>query len=233
MEINYLIENLKSLLIKYSSDKTQVEENLFELFSSFQTKEGNQNIENFAEFVLLASSLFEIKARRMLPQDDDVEWMDEVEILKDKDLAFARLLQFRAFSEIGIAMASRIKNSENQIKAFKYYQTKSLFPRPDVNYIIERDKFFSVAQEVFTRYKTIEGFKHIDKDLPDLQIAIDQFLKIIDSRLTTSFEEILRDLNSSREAIAFFLALLEAVRWGFVKADQDSIGITIEKSYEL
>ena len=48
----------------------------------------------------------------MLPQDEEIEWLEEVEILKDKDLAFARLLQFKAFSEIGIALASKIKHNE-------------------------------------------------------------------------------------------------------------------------
>jgi segregation and condensation protein A len=233
MELSYLVDNLKSLLVRYTSESIQIEENLYELFTSFEVKNFNKEIESYADFVLLASSLFELKAKRMLPQDDEVDWLDEVEILKDKDLAFARLLQFKAFSEIGIAIASKIKHNENEIKSFKYYQTKNLFPKPDVEYLIDKDKFENIAQEVFYRYKTIEGFKHIDKDLPDLQDAIDDLLKVVDKRLNTSFESIVNDLNTEKEAIAFFLALLEAVRWGFIKAKQDNESIKIEKNYEL
>ena len=233
MELSYLVDNLKSLLVRYTSESIQIEENLYELFTSFEVKNFNKEIESYADFVLLASSLFELKAKRMLPQDDEVDWLDEVEILKDKDLAFARLLQFKAFSEIGIAIASKIKHNENEIKSFKYYQTKNLFPKPDVEYLIDKDKFENVAQEVFHRYKTIEGFKHIDKDLPDLQDAIDDLLKVVDKRLNTSFESIVNDLNTEKEAIAFFLALLEAVRWGLIKANQNGESITIEKNYEL
>jgi segregation and condensation protein A len=233
MELNYLVDNLKSLLVRYTSENIQIEENLHELFANFEIKNLNNEIDNYAEFVLLAASLFELKAKRMLPQEDDVEWIDEVEILKDKDLAFARLLQFKAFTEIGIALASKIKHNENEIKSFKYYQTQNLFPKPDVEYQIDHDKFLSVSKEVFHRYKTIEGFKHIDKDLPDLQEAIDDLLKVVDQRLNTSFESIINDLHSEKQAIAFFLALLEAVRWGFIKANQNSESITIEKNYEL
>jgi len=233
MELNYLVDNLKTLLVRYTSENTQIEENLHELFANFEIKSLNNEIENYAEFVLLAASLFELKAKRMLPQDEDVDWIDEVEILKDKDLAFARLLQFKAFTEIGIALASKIKHNESEIKSFKYYQTKSLFPTPDIEYQIDHDKFINVAYEVFNRYKTIEGFKHIDKDLPDLQEAIDDLLKLIDQRLNTSFESIVNDLQSEKQAIAFFLALLEAVRWGFIKANQNSESIIIEKNYEL
>ena len=229
MEINYLIQNLESLLIKYSNNKSQVEENLHELISGLEVKSINSEIETFADFLVLASSLFEMKAKRLLPQDDEIEWIDEVQIIMNKDLAFARLLQFKAFSEIGIALASRIKKNERLINSFKYYQTGNLFPKPDVEYLIDRDKFLSTSNEVFRRYKTIEGFQHIDKDLPDLQKAIDNFLYEVDSRINTSFEEIINELDTTEEAVAFFLALLEAVRWGFVKAEQESNGINIEK----
>ena len=229
MEINYLIQNLESLLIKYSNNKSQVEENLHELISGLEVKSINSEIETFADFLVLASSLFEIKAKRLLPQDDEIEWIDEVQIIMNKDLAFARLLQFKAFSEIGIALASRIKKNEKSINSFKYYQTGNLFPKPDIEYLIDKDKFINTSIEVFRRYKTIEGFQHIDKDLPDLQKAIDNFLYEVDSRINTSFEEIINELDTTEEAVAFFLALLEAVRWGFVKAEQESNGINIEK----
>ena len=233
MELSFLVDALKSLLINYTSNNSQIDESLNDLFSSLESKNLNNEIENYAEFILLASSLFELKAKRMLPQEEEIEWMDEVEVLKDKDLAFARLLQFKAFSEIGIALASKIKYNENEIKSFKYYQTKNLFPKPDVEYEINKDKFNEVAIEVFDRFKTIEGFKHIDKDLPDLQKAIDDLLQVVDKRLNTSFESILNEVNTEKEAIAFFLALLEAVRWGFVKASQNDDAIKIEKNYEL
>ena len=233
MELSFLVDALKSLLINYTSNNSQIDESLNDLFSSLELKNVNNEIENYAEFILLASSLFELKAKRMLPQEEEIEWMDEVEILKDKDLAFARLLQFKAFSEIGIALASKIKYNENEIKSFKYYQTKNLFPKPDVEYEINKNKFNEVAIEVFDRFKTIEGFKHIDKDLPDLQKAIDDLLQVVDKRLNISFESILNEVNTEKEAIAFFLALLEAVRWGFVKASQNDDGIKIEKNYEL
>ena len=229
MEINFLIQNLESLLIKYSNNKSQVEENLHELITGLEEKNINNEIETFSEFLLLASSLFEMKAKRLLPQDDEIDWIDEVQIMKDKDLAFARLLQFKAFSEIGIALASRIKKNERSINSFKYYQTGNLFPKPDIEYFIDKNKFINTSIEVFRRYKTIEGFQHIDKDLPDLQKAIDNFLYEVDSRINTSFEEIINELDTTEEAVAFFLALLEAVRWGFVKAEQESNGINIEK----
>ena len=235
MEINRIIDNLKDLLIKYTSNsETLLEEDLNLIFNKIETTTFTEDIDNYAEFVLLGASLFEIKAKRLLPQDQQVDWLDEVELMKDKDLAFARLLQFKAFSEVGLALASRIKKNEVSVSAFKYYQTKDMVLKPDIEYELKLEKFNTITQEVFLRYKTFKGFEHIDKDLPDLQSSIDDLLKEVDERLSTSFEELVLGVKTTEEAVAFFLALLETVKWGFIKADQDNIDreINIEKNYE-
>ena len=230
-----VIENLKQLLVEHTSNtEIQIANNLTMIFQSFQNKSLKEDIDSYAEFVLLGASLFELKAKRLLPQDEEVDWLDEVELIKDKDLAFARLLQFKAFTEVGIAMAIKVKEAEKEISAFKYYQTSSLSVKPEIQYELDINKFEDIAVEVFSRYKTIQGFSHIDKELPDLQEAIDDLLKIVDKRLNTTFEELLSTVDSSQEAVAFFLALLEAVRWGFIKAEQTNVNkdIIIEKNYE-
>lgn len=102
MKNTEIIENLKNLLVEYTSkSEVQIENNLTMIFQSFENKSLKDDIDNYSEFVLLGASLFELKAKRLLPQDDEVEWLDEVELIKDKDLAFARLLQFKAFTEVG------------------------------------------------------------------------------------------------------------------------------------
>tara|TARA_B100000902_G_scaffold14527_1_gene17588 strand:- start:2649 stop:3356 length:708 start_codon:yes stop_codon:yes gene_type:complete len=230
-----IIENLKNLLVEYTSkSELQIENNLTLIFQSFENKSLKEDIDNYSEFVLLGASLFELKAKRLLPQEEEVDWLDEVELIKDKDLAFARLLQFKAFTEVGIAMAIKVKQTEQEISAFKYYQTSSLKVKPDIQYSINIDDFKDTAMEVFSRYNTIQGFSHIDKELPDLQEAIDDLLKLVDRRLNTTFEELVSSVNTSQEAVAFFLALLEAVRWGFIKAEQTNTSkdIIIEKNYE-
>ena len=235
MDLNKIIEELKNLLIKYTSNSdAYIEENLTSIFKSFENKSINEDIESYAEFVLLGASLFEMKAKQLLPHNENIDWLDEVEIMQDKDLAFARLLQFKAFSEVGIAIASKIKNNENRIPAFKYYQTNNLKIKPNIKYEVNLNKFTLIANEVFHRYKTIEGFDHIDKDLPDLQESIDELLNIVDQRLNTSFEELVSGVNTTEKAIAFFLALLETIKWGFIKAEQtkNENEINIEKNYE-
>ena len=235
MDLNDLISNLKSLLIDFSDNKNEnLNTNLLNLFSSLNVENVRKDIDSFSEIVLLVASLFELKAKSLLPQNEDVDWIDEIQLIKDKDLAFARLLQFKAFSEVGIALASRIRENEMSISAFKYYQTLNLFSKPDIEITIDKKIFQETAEEVFIRYKSIKGFDHIKYDLPDIDEAINSLLSSVDKRLNTSFEELASEVETSEKAVAIFLALLEAIRWGFVKAEQVNNNelIKIEKNYE-
>ena len=235
MELSDLISNLKSLLIDFSDNKNQkTNVNLVNLLSSLNLEQVRKEVGSFSEIVLLVASLFELKAKSLLPQNEDVDWIDEIQLIKDKDLAFARLLQFKAFSEVGIALASRVRENEMSISAFKYYQTLNLFKKPDIEISIDKQIFQDIAKEVFVRYKSIKGFDHIEYDLPDIDEAINSLLSNVDERLNTSFEELASEVETSEQAVAIFLALLEAIRWGFVKAEQVSNNelIMIEKNYE-
>ena len=235
MDLNDLISNLKSLLIDFSDNKNEnLNTNLLTLFSSLNVENVRKDIDSFSEIVLLVASLFELKAKSLLPQNEDVDWIDEIQLIKDKDLAFARLLQFKAFSEVGIALASRIRENEMSISAFKYYQTLNLFSKPDIEITIDKKIFQETAEEVFIRYKSIKGFDHIEYDLPDIDEEINSLWSNVDKRLNTSFEELASEVETSEQAVAIFLALLEAIRWGFVKAEQVNNNelIKIEKNYE-
>ena len=45
-----------------------------------------------AMFCMFVASLFELKAKSLLPQNEEVDWIDEIQLIKDKDLAFDALL---------------------------------------------------------------------------------------------------------------------------------------------
>ena len=235
MQLEELISNLKTLLIDFSDDNSAKQNtNLTNLFNSLNLDHVRKDLDSFSEIVLLVASLFELKAKSLIPQNENVDWLDEIQLIKDKDLAFARLLQFKAFSEVGIALASRIRENEMSIGAFKYYQTLNLYSKPDIEITLDKIKFNEVAEEVFVRYKSIKGFDHIEYNLPDVDEAINSLLTSIDERLNTTFEDLASEVETSEQAVAIFLALLEAIRWGFVKAEQVNNNelIKIEKNYE-
>ena len=229
--IESIIEELKDLLVKHSSlDGEIIEESLHTLFGKIDRNE-DHDIENLVDFVFFAATLYELKARFLNSNDKEIDWLDEVEVLKDRDIAFTRLLQFKAFSEVGIAIASKIQNEEKSTSVFKYYQVREMIPTSIVIKDINLTQFESTAEETYNRFNTMKGFAHIDKDLPDIQISIENFIKHVNLKMYDTFEDIISD-GTYQDAIAYFLALLETVRWGIVRAEQTKFdgSITIKKN---
>jgi segregation and condensation protein A len=65
------------------------------------------NLEVATEFLVVAATLLELKAARLLPSPDSGD--DEVEaLLEERDLLFARLLQYRAYKHVAELFGSRL-----------------------------------------------------------------------------------------------------------------------------
>ena len=52
------------------------------------------------EFLLIAATLVELKARRLLPGRDDVDLDEELALWEERDLLLARLLECKTFKDV-------------------------------------------------------------------------------------------------------------------------------------
>src|SRR4030095_13025981 len=65
------------------------------------------NLEVATEFLVVAATLLELKAARLLPSPDADP--DEAEaVLEERDLLFARLLQYRAYKQVAGLFGARL-----------------------------------------------------------------------------------------------------------------------------
>lgn len=65
-------------------------------------------LDEASEFLVLAATLLDLKAARLLPAGE-VENDDDLALLEERDLLFARLLQYRAFKEIAARMDAQLQ----------------------------------------------------------------------------------------------------------------------------
>ena len=65
------------------------------------------DLEQTTSFLLVASTLLDLKAARLLPQGD-VEDEEDLALLEARDLLFARLLQYKAFKQVAGVLESRL-----------------------------------------------------------------------------------------------------------------------------
>src|ERR1700752_469767 len=65
------------------------------------------DLEQTSSFLLVAATLLDLKAARLLPQGD-VEDEEDLALLEARDLLFARLLQYKAFKLVAGTFAERL-----------------------------------------------------------------------------------------------------------------------------
>lgn len=75
------------------------------------------DLEEISSFVVVAATLLDLKAVRLLPggQEDDPEdlaALEALEALEASDLLFARLLQYRAYKQVSFWVAARMESEE-------------------------------------------------------------------------------------------------------------------------
>src|SRR5690606_37891486 len=102
---------LLSLIAKHKLDVTEVAlskvtDEFIAYISALARSGAAWNLDETSEFLVVASTLLDLKAARLLPRGE-VEDEDDLALLEARDLLFARLLQYKAFKEIAGVLSER------------------------------------------------------------------------------------------------------------------------------
>ncbi|MDX6279510.1 MAG: segregation and condensation protein, partial [Kribbellaceae bacterium] len=100
---------LLQLISKHKLDITEIALSVItdEFIAHIKALGSEWDLDQASEFLLIAATLLDLKAARLLPQGD-VEDQEDLALLEARDLLFARLLQYRAFKQIAALMQSRM-----------------------------------------------------------------------------------------------------------------------------
>src|ERR1700712_1311748 len=101
---------LLSLIAKHKLDITEVAlSRVTDEFIAFIKAAGPQwDLEQTSSFLLVAATLLDLKAARLLPQGD-VEDEEDLALLEARDLLFARLMQYKAYKQVAAVLEGRIE----------------------------------------------------------------------------------------------------------------------------
>src|SRR5699024_3542929 len=106
---------LLSLIARRRMDVTEVAlaEVTDEFLAYVATLETTEEVlENSTSFMVVAATLLELKTARLLPSGI-ADATDEMALLEERELLFARLLQYRAFKQAADMLRQRIENQES------------------------------------------------------------------------------------------------------------------------
>ena len=99
---------LLGLIAKHKLDITEVAlaQVTDEFIAHIRGAEKQWDLGQASEFLVIAATLLDLKAARLLPSAD-VEDAEDLELLEARDLLFARLLQYRAYKLVAADLAER------------------------------------------------------------------------------------------------------------------------------
>ncbi len=178
------------------------------------------DLDEASEFLLIAATLLDLKAARLLPTAE-VEDEEDLALLEARDLLFARLLQYKAFKEA----AAHIAELE-AVGSRRYPRAVSLEARyaealPDLVLGIGPQRLLKLAVKAMTPRPTpVVSVDHIHQ----VRVSVREHAALLRDRLrragTATFSLLCADCESTLEVVARFLALLELYREGLVGFDQ-------------
>ena len=183
-----------------------------------------------SEFLLIAATLVQLKARHLLPGERGVDLDEELALAEERDRLLARLLSCLTFKDVAAVLAHRMENGGRYVPRIAGLDpditpvpTKVLLGVTAADLAALASRAFDVATEV--------DLDHLNLDLPSVGAAIADLQARVGAGVETNFDELVEHLDGPAGMIAYFLALLELVRWGAVRIRQDHELASIEVAH--
>ena len=215
---------LLSLISKHKLDITEVA--LSKVTDEFiaHVKAGGKewDLEQTSSFLLVAATLLDLKAARLLPQGD-VEDEEDLALLEARDLLFARLLQYRAFKQVAGVFADRLSAESRRHPRMVGLEERFAGLLPEVLIGIGLEQFAGLAAKAMEPKPELELTLH---HIHAPRVSVREQAEIVVERLrrtgTMTFRALCGDSPDTLTTVARFLSLLELYREGAVAFDQVS-----------
>ncbi|MET7951218.1 segregation/condensation protein A [Micromonospora sp. NPDC005324] len=214
---------LLQLIGKHKLDVTEVALHTVtdEFIAYIRAMGDNWDLDEASEFLLIAATLLDLKAARLLPSAE-VEDEADLALLEARDLLFARLLQYKAYKEA----AAHIAELE-AVGGRRYPRAVSLEARyaealPDLVLGIGPQRLLKLAVRAMTPKPVPEvSIAHVHM----VRVSVREHAAILTARLRragfATFSLLCADCEATLEVVARFLALLELYREGLVSFVQE------------
>ena len=192
-----------------------------------------------SDFVLVASTLLDMKAHALVPQDvslkssyDENEYDDELDGLSPdeaREVLIARLIAYKQFRNAGAALGSRME-------AESYMFPRSVGPDPDFlnlmpDYLegITLRSLAVICADIDSKRETflLEAEHVAPKRLP-VALTVASVDRLTRSKGKVTFSELLDGQDTPEIVVANFLAVLELFKRGLVRVQQDVVFGEIE-----
>lgn len=185
-----------------------------------QARDDDWDLGQASEFLVVAATLLDIKAARLLPtitETDD----EDLALIEARDLLFARLLQYRAYKEIAAMFAARIQDADHFHPRGAPLEPRFAALLPELVLAITPEQLAMIAAGAMVpRVPPSVGLSHLHLARASV---VEQVAVIVDRlrrERTMSFRALVADAESTLVIVARFLAVLELFKESAVAFEQ-------------
>lgn len=181
------------------------------------------DLDETTSFIVIAATLVELKALRLLPRGEEAELADW-ELLETRDLLFARLLQYRAYKKVAEQFAQWQRQAQRRYPRAVELEERFAALLPPVRLGHDRDSFAQLAAGVFRPRPVPEvSTSHIHAaavSVPEQAGKLLAALHAAGPGIWLSFDSLTADCQLSLHVVGRFLALLELYKARAIDAEQ-------------
>ncbi|MBO0844277.1 MAG: segregation/condensation protein A [Nocardioides sp.] len=217
---------LLSLISKHKLDITEIA--LHQVTDEFiahvkaGSRDGTWDLEQTSSFLLVASTLLDLKSARLLPQGD-VEDEEDLALLEARDLLFARLLQYRAFKQVATVLQERLAGESRRHPRAVGLEERYAGLLPEVLIGIGLDSFAALAAKALEPKPEPElSLQHLHTSMVSVREQAELVVERLRRTGTMTFRALCGDSPDTLTTVARFLAVLELFREHAVAFDQVS-----------
>jgi segregation and condensation protein A len=216
---------LLQLISRHKMDITEIALGVVtdDFIAYIRALEGSENgwdLDQTTEFLVVAATLLDLKAARLLPSGE-IEDEGDLALLEARDLLFARLLQYRAFKEIAAIFHERIDIAEKSFARLVAMEPHFAQLLPEVLIGVGPARFGTIAERVlFPKAPLTLSIDHIHRPLVSVTEEAAKIVDLLRKSGRASFRNLIADAESTMVVVARFLALLELYREGALRFEQ-------------
>ncbi len=194
-------------------------------YLSFLDEMRELDLEVTSEFLLIAATLIQLKARRLLPAGSDIDLDDELALKEERDRLLSRLLACLTFKDVGAVLAHRFAATARSVPRMAGLDPGIQPTPPDLRLTITASELAAMADRTLAPRDLEPDLDHLDLELPSVTDAIGELRRRMASEAEAEFDTLVEHCGQKLEVVAYFLAMLELARWGVLTVTQpESMG---------
>lgn len=173
------------------------------------------------EFLLIAATLVELKARRLLPGREDVDLDEELALWEERDLLLARLLECKTFKDVGRVFGTLADEADRCFARTAGPDERFAELMPDLLEGVRPKQVHAAYVRATTpRPEPKVDLFHVGVIKANVADALAELVDELPRVRRITFRRLTADLVDRIEIIVRFLALLELFKQGYLEIEQ-------------